>query len=211
MTGYTAAYGDDLVDAARQYAREKHAGQIRKSTGKPFFSHLERAANTLQELGADETVVAATYLHDVVEDTGDGMDDHVTFQDVEDTFGNEVRRLVEGASEHTKDAPWAERKQHTIDYLQDEAPYDVLLVTGADKLDNVRSLRRDLDRADDPYDDMWSNFAEPDRRKQAWYYGSIADILDERLTDEPGRELADMYGDVVDDVFGGVERVPPGA
>jgi len=199
----------DLVAAAKAYAREHHAGQIRKSTGKPFFTHLDRAAATLDDLGANDPVIAAAYLHDVVEDTGNGMDDYVTFDDVEDRFGDEVRHLVEGASEHTKDASWAERKRHTVEYLRDEAPYDVLLVTGADKLDNVRSLRRDLDRADEPYEAVWSNFSVSDKRKQAWYYGSIADILTDGLTDDTGQELARMYADVVDDVFGGTARIAP--
>ncbi len=215
-------YGSSsIVWDAAQYAREKHAGQVRKSTGKPFYTHLDRAADTLMALGAPEQVVAATYLHDVVEDTGASMQDPVTFDDVEAAFDRDIRTLVQGASEHTKDASWADRKRHTVTYLRGDLPDDrvadplpaeptdgMLLVVGADKLDNLRSFRRDLQQADDP-DSVWDNFNETDPRRHAWYYGAIGDVVAGRLADGPCASLAAAYEDVYQDVLGGYDRVAP--
>jgi len=82
-------------------------------------------------------------LHDIVEDTA------VTIEEVETTFGKQVADIVRGATELDKlekkaiekEGSWQSRKEHTIHFLQHEATTDQLLVSGADKLDNLRSIR----------------------------------------------------------------------
>jgi HD domain len=58
----------DIVAKARQYAATKHAGQKKKYSEQPYFNHLEAVVSGLQCAGInDPTMIAAAYLHDVVE------------------------------------------------------------------------------------------------------------------------------------------------
>ena len=58
-----------VVEVARELAERAHADQVRKSGGLPYFSHLEAVAGLVRAHGHDEDViVAAAYLHDLLED-----------------------------------------------------------------------------------------------------------------------------------------------
>jgi hypothetical protein len=58
-----------FVRAAADLARQAHAGQVRKAGGIPYFAHLDAVVAILVEHGcADDTTLAAAYLHDVIED-----------------------------------------------------------------------------------------------------------------------------------------------
>ena len=70
LRGY--ASGAEMKDTlkALSYAREKHAGQLRKS-GEPYIVHpLMMACNAVAMGIRDDTVVATILLHDVCEDCG---------------------------------------------------------------------------------------------------------------------------------------------
>jgi guanosine-3',5'-bis(diphosphate) 3'-pyrophosphohydrolase len=61
----------DLAIRAAEFAQKAHlsAGQIRKYTGEPYFVHPKSVATTVSlVVGATMSMVAAAYLHDVVED-----------------------------------------------------------------------------------------------------------------------------------------------
>ncbi len=81
----------ELVRKSLRYAEKAHEGQKRKS-GEPYITHPVGTALILMELRMDSASVAAALLHDVVEDTP------VTLQDVEEEFGPEIARLVEGVT-----------------------------------------------------------------------------------------------------------------
>lgn len=59
----------DVVALARQIATAAHRGQVDKA-GAPYIGHPARVAGHAAAAGGDERVVAAAWLHDVVEDTG---------------------------------------------------------------------------------------------------------------------------------------------
>ncbi len=153
---------------ALEFAVKAHGAvrQARKGTPFPYVIHPMRVAEILSRYGCGEDLVVAGLLHDVVEDTP------VTIDQVDDEFGSEVARLVAGASEPDKSLSWEERKQHTLEWLR-EAPEDVLLVSAADKLDNVRSIRDDVAERGE---EAWEIFNRP-REQQGWYYTSLAEIL----------------------------------
>lgn len=77
-----------LVKKARAFAMEAHAGVLRKGSGEPYFNHVERVALALAAHGFPDEVVAAGYLHDVVEDCP------VSNADLVREFGPEVAALV---------------------------------------------------------------------------------------------------------------------
>ncbi len=56
------------VDVAMELAKRAHEGQFDK-IGAPYFVHVEDVARRLLEGGSGPEVVAAGYLHDVIEDT----------------------------------------------------------------------------------------------------------------------------------------------
>ena len=77
-----------LVKKAAAFAEKAHAGVMRKGNGEPYFKHVERVAMAVSALGFPEKVVAAGYLHDVVEDCP------VSSADLAREFGPEVAALV---------------------------------------------------------------------------------------------------------------------
>lgn len=100
----------NLEEKTRKFAIEAHKGQVRKSDiEKPMIIHPINVAQILKQYGFDENVIAAGYLHDVVEDT------KYEIEDIEKKFGKDVSSLVYGASEPDKSLSWEERKKHTID------------------------------------------------------------------------------------------------
>ncbi len=79
----------DLVRLAFDFADEAHRGQTRKS-GEPYIIHPLSAAHYLADSKIDPTIVAATLLHDVPEDTS------VTLEDIEKNFGADIAGMVRG-------------------------------------------------------------------------------------------------------------------
>ncbi len=79
---------DCIVTRAKKFAKRKHASQVRKYTGEPYFVHCEEVAGILADHGFRPEVVAAAYLHDTLEDTD------TTLQELLAEFGPDVLSLV---------------------------------------------------------------------------------------------------------------------
>ena len=185
------AYSSKLYDAIELAARAHHR-QVRKGTEIPYVVHPLAVAGILIRAKGPESLVIAGILHDTIEDTP------VTIDEIRSQFGQAVADLVLGLSEPDKQASWEERKSHTLDYLQDTATDDVLLVSIADKLDNIRAIREGLDTDGEFF---WLRFNRP-RDLQAWYYLNLAEVFSERITAEPGISLVGMFLKEVRQVFG---------
>ncbi len=83
----------DVKEKAKIFAIKAHKGQIRKNEkDKPMIMHPISVGMLLEKFGYDDNVIAAGYLHDVVEDT------KYTIEDIEKEFGNDIASLVMGAS-----------------------------------------------------------------------------------------------------------------
>jgi len=80
---------DKDIDRALQFVILAHSKQYRKS-GEPYVIHPILVASIVSTISNDKTMIIASLLHDVVEDT-----DFCT-QDIEDNFGEDVASLVEG-------------------------------------------------------------------------------------------------------------------
>lgn len=81
----------ELIRQAYDFAQIAHEGQLRAS-GEPYFLHPLTVANVLADLRLDSETLAAALLHDVVEDT------EITLKTIEDNFGGEVAKLVDGVT-----------------------------------------------------------------------------------------------------------------
>ncbi len=83
------------IERAYLYADECHDGQVRKS-GEPYIVHPLQAAAFLADLNLDCHTICAALLHDVIEDCA------VTFDDIEEAFGPEVAKMVDGVTKLTR-------------------------------------------------------------------------------------------------------------
>jgi (p)ppGpp synthase/HD superfamily hydrolase len=132
---------DDLIRTAAEFASVSHRGQRRKYSAEPYIRHPARVAARMVDLRMDPEVVAAAWLHDVVEDCP------VTLDEVAARFGPRVARLVG----HLSEPPGipggmrrAERKacyRRRVLMLEGRDAIDVHTVKAADCLDNVPSIR----------------------------------------------------------------------
>ncbi|MFZ9753530.1 MAG: RelA/SpoT family protein [Cyanobium sp.] len=126
-----------LLAAAFDFAYQLHDGQFRAS-GEPYIIHPVAVADLLREIGASAAVIAAGFLHDVVEDT------QVTPEDIEDHFGAEVRALVEGVTKlggiHFTNKTEAQAENLRRMFLAMASDIRVVLVKLADRLHNMRTL-----------------------------------------------------------------------
>lgn len=120
---------------AYEYAQEMHSGQIRKFSNLSYFTHPKAVARLIEELTADETLIIAALLHDVVEDSD------ATVEDVKELFGQRVSSLVEElTSRRLKNG---ERKAEYLKVKMVEMTPDALTVKLADRLHNVTYLEGD--------------------------------------------------------------------
>ncbi len=127
--------GPGLAREAYEYAREAHAGQERKGDGSPYINHPVELARLLDAAGHDDQeLLAATFLHDVVEDTD------TTPDELEEAFGAGVRELVEAMTEDKEIEPYEKRKDHHRDQVEAGGERAVLIYA-ADKVANLRDMR----------------------------------------------------------------------
>lgn len=129
----------DLVERARLFATAAHAAidQRRKYSGAPYIEHPEAVARLVAEHQADEEMVAAAWLHDVVEDTA------VSLELVRDEFGENVAGLVDALSDmQTPDeGNRAVRKQRAAQRLSRADPR-AQTIKYADLIHNTSSIVR---------------------------------------------------------------------
>ena len=192
----------NLIFEAILFAANAHTGQYRKETNIPYISHPINVMKILCQNGCKEQIVVAGILHDVVEDTP------VTMEEVEAKFGSEVAFLVRGATETQKldktrhasnKESWKERKQHTIDFLTNEATPEQLLVSAADKLDNLRAIHDDYSKLGE---EVWTRF-NAGKEEQEWYYSGISEAFMKRSKEigEPLKGISEEISSIVHSIF----------
>jgi len=77
-----------MIQAARNLAIEAHKGQKRKWSDEPYIVHPVNVKRILETVTTDREVLAAGYLHDVLEDT------LVTENQLRAFFGDRVTNIV---------------------------------------------------------------------------------------------------------------------
>ena len=125
-----------LLQRAYDVAEEAHRGQRRKS-GDPYITHPLAVATILGELGMDTITLVAALLHDTVEDTSYGL------EDLNEDFGEEVARLVDGVTKLDKVQLGSAAEAETIRKMVIAMARDprVLVIKLADRLHNMRTMR----------------------------------------------------------------------
>jgi len=137
VRGYNPKADVEELLAAYRFAELSHEGQKRLS-GEDFIAHPLAVAGILADLRLDTTTLEAALLHDTVEDTD------VTLEVIEEEFGDEVARIVDGLTKlerfkfRTKEQQQAENVRKMIVAMAGDIR--VLLIKLADRLHNMRTL-----------------------------------------------------------------------
>lgn len=120
---------NDRVAFARVFASALHADKGQVYDGKPYQIHLEAVVDVLLRFDhIDKNLLAAGYLHDVVEDTG------VDLLTIEMLFGGKVKNLVSALT----DEPGENRKiRKAATYPKIKATEGALIIKLADRIANV--------------------------------------------------------------------------
>src|SRR5438552_384627 len=164
------------------YATHVHGGHMRKGTTIPYIAHLLAVTALVLEDDGDEDDAIAALLHDAAEDQG-GRE---RLEDIRSRFGQRVAGIVEACSDtfETPKPPWRERKRSYLQHLE-SAPDEVLRVSLADKLHNIRAITLDYERLGDQ---LWERFNSDS--DQLWYYGALAELFARRRPNLHAKELS---------------------
>ena len=127
----------DLILRAFKTAEAGHAGQ-KRATGDPFIVHPLATTEILAGYGMDAATLAASLLHDIVEDT------ETTLEEVVADFGEEVAGLIDGVTklDRIKFSSREEQQAATIRKMAIAMSKDirVLLIKLADRTHNLRTI-----------------------------------------------------------------------
>ena len=149
-------YSDDDLDILRkayEFANIAHQGQTRAS-GEPYVFHVISVAEILVAIKMDIKSIAASLLHDVLEDTP------VTYDELTENFGEEIAELVKSVTKikhvsslspntvlMTQEAPRKGHKKHDLRsenlrklILAMAKDIRVVMIKLADRLHNMRTL-----------------------------------------------------------------------
>jgi hypothetical protein len=135
-----------LLRRAYLLASGAHASQHRPSDGAPFLTHVLEVATILHEAGFDEELVAAGLLHDAVERGT------LSEERLRDEVGEQISSLVLAVTEDSAIESFAERKRGLREQVRASGPQAVTIFA-ADKLSDIRGLRRGIDRFGDALED----------------------------------------------------------
>lgn len=100
-------YTQELVEAARQFAQEKHEGQLYGTD--PYMEHLRQVYELAVYFNLPMEYHVAAWLHDCIEDTS------ATFEEIEERFGTHIAKMVDAVSGHGENRK--ARTQDTINKL----------------------------------------------------------------------------------------------
>jgi len=122
----------ELPSSALAFARRVHLGQHRKQDDAQYVEHPIAVAGIVRaEAGNKGTLIAAAYLHDVVEKTP------VSTPEIAERFGPEIGEIVGALSEDPGLAGYAERKRELRARALGSGD-GAALIYAADRIANVR-------------------------------------------------------------------------
>ncbi|MBQ9514695.1 MAG: bifunctional (p)ppGpp synthetase/guanosine-3',5'-bis(diphosphate) 3'-pyrophosphohydrolase [Ruminococcus sp.] len=137
MDKSSVKYNKRKIKKAYEFANIAHGDQ-RRVSGVPFILHPTSVACILAEMGMDTDSIVAVLLHDTVEDTD------TTLQDVEDNFGEDVAKLVDGLTKISK-IKYTDREEQQAENVRKmliamSNDIRVIIVKLADRLHNMRTI-----------------------------------------------------------------------
>ena len=138
VRGYNPGADFALIDKAYRYALSHHGEQKRKD-GSPYITHPIAVAQIVaQELRLDSESIAASLLHDCIEDTD------ATYDDVAKVFSPTIADLVEGVSKLSR-VVYTTKEEEQMENLRKmlmamAKDIRVILIKIADRTHNMRTM-----------------------------------------------------------------------
>lgn len=153
---------EKLIERAEARARAAHAGQ--EYGGGDFATeHLARVVATLARCGErDPLLLAAAWLHDVVEDTA------VTVAELREEFGEELATLVWRL---TDEAGPTRRDRQTATHAKIREDVRAVRVKLADRIANVESAQERRSHLVGMYREEFAQF-----RRELWRRGEYPEL-----------------------------------
>lgn len=126
----------DLIGRAREFAKAAHGDQKRKYTGEPYINHCAAVAQIIDTtVPHTPEMIAAAWLHDVVEDTDTRL------YAIKEKFGPVVADLVYWLTDVSKPQDGNRAKRKDLDRLHlAQAPPDAQTIKYADIIDNFLTI-----------------------------------------------------------------------
>jgi (p)ppGpp synthase/HD superfamily hydrolase len=177
------AHGKSLSKKALVMAKYAHKGQFRKGSNKPYIIHPYSVYGNLLPHTADETVLAAALLHDVLEDVNP---DHYSAAHMLEDFGQEVVDVVTLVTKDTSLGDWRTVNEAYIATLDTTPDERALLVCTSDKLDNLSTSLYDYASQGEAF---WDIF-HAGKDEQKWWYESVLKLLKKHMGYHP---LVQLY------------------
>lgn len=127
------------VKSAKVYATEAHKGQKRRGGG-DYITHPEAVAKIVHKVKRSKKIadlIAASYLHDTIEDTD------VNIDDIKEKFGNIVASLVEELSSNEEELEKIGKEKYLTRKMLNMSSWG-LVIKLADRLHNVKDIPEKL-------------------------------------------------------------------
>lgn len=178
-----------IVKKALNVAYDLHNGQIRKIDKAPYIVHPLEVFSIVSRFSDKEEVLAASLLHDAIEDA-----DYTEKQMLED-FGEETTKIVKLLTED-KTLSWEQRKSKYIENLRNLENKDAILVSAADKINNLQSM---IDTYKNVGDKIWNMFnasKESQIKFYEMYFSALNDFLPKEVK-ERIEELIDRLREII--------------
>ena len=169
-----------LVETAALIAVCMHAGQTRKDDGSPYIIHPCMVALELASHGCSDTVIAAGYTHDILEDTD------MTKEELAEFLGEEVVQIVTSLTED-KTLAWEDRKKQYIETIRRSSDSSKF-VSIADKIHNLQSM---LSAYEKEGEHAWTYFNRG-KKEQAWFHKSMLSMFEDSWSHPLVSEYAEL-------------------
>lgn len=122
----------ELINKAIYFAKEYHAGQLRKS-GEPFYSHPLEVAYIVSDYSLKTEVIVTSILHDILEDT------EVTASMLAEAFNSRIAEMVDRLTRDRPDGIKLSVEQVLRNaWVQNDK--EVVLIKIIDRIHNIRTV-----------------------------------------------------------------------
>jgi len=122
----------ELINKGIYFAKEYHAGQLRKS-GEPFYSHPLEVAYIVSDYSLKTEVIVTSILHDILEDT------EVTASMLAEAFNSRIAEMVDRLTRDRPDGIKLSVEQVLRNaWVQNDK--EVVLIKIIDRIHNIRTV-----------------------------------------------------------------------
>lgn len=122
----------ELINKGIYFAKEYHAGQLRKS-GEPFYSHPLEVAYIVSDYSLKTEVIVTSILHDILEDT------EVTASMLAEAFNSRIAEMVDRLTRDRLDGIKLSVEQVLRNaWVQNDK--EVVLIKIIDRIHNIRTV-----------------------------------------------------------------------